>query len=386
MTSTSNASASTDGKVVIGCMTDEKQFEDVPLGPMYGAQTAAKKRKSNVTDDAIKITNALFLTYPQIEPENLGPDGAPILTGIKTELTKQLARYGEPESGVIAREKHEDGAWHAHVYWRFKSLAPGTKRTVLHADLLLYGKHGNYQVPRSDIAVSKYCQKEGDYIWWGVDPNHARRARAEHTKIMLDDVVNGKMSPHEYVTQNPNEIMQYLALKKNLMAWKADAQTRPVPPQVQWLQGPPGIGKTTIALASTLTTFVVPLAPTNQTWWMDGYAGQDHIVFDNLSVMSHPPMDWFLKVLDAGACPSQTKGGFTQITAKKVTITSTDSPQDVFPTCDAQLMRRLTLYTKLSWNAANTDVDHTEVDLSAWKPRPLAPSVQTLVDLIKTLT
>jgi len=303
-TSTENGNNLNGGQpVIIGTMSDKAMWEDVPIDKMTSAAASAltvtkggngsgsKKRKSNESEDSIRITNALFLTYPQyyVVPPNSSSDHADKvdLDVIKEDLKFKLARYGELDEGVIAREKHADGNWHLHAYIHFKPdlQNPERKRTILHKDLELDGHRGDYQVPRSSSAVTKYCTKEGDYVWWGVDPTKARAARTSHTKIMKEDLVTGKTSVHDFIAQNPDQIGDYLNLKRNLMAWKADSQTRTAPPQVLWLQGPPGIGKTSVARAASATTFIVPLAKTDQMWWMDGDSGQDVIMFDNLTTL-----------------------------------------------------------------------------------------------------
>jgi len=382
-----------DDEIVIGCMTEDAIFKDVPYPKGMKETSAAppqgqKKRRVSRASDSIKITNALFLTYPQIDPANCNNGDGPDLNKVKDELTKQLNRYGSTDNGIIAREKHADGNWHVHVYYHLLAIPVGSSRTVLHADLTLWGKHGNYQAPRSNEAVIKYCKKEGDFIWWGINPHHAHTARKEHSRIFEEDLVSGKASLADYVEANPSKIRDYLNLKRSLMAYRADTQrARLDPPQVLWIQGPSGVGKTTLATACAKNYFIVPLAKTDATWWMDGYSGEEVVIFDNLSAHSHPPMDWFLKVLDRGNCASQVKGGMVSVTATKIIITSTGSPEAVFYQCDTQLMRRITQWLVLEYsNPEKTDITTTTKDLSAWKTLDLTPTMKELIAHMKATT
>jgi len=257
-----------DDEVMIGTMTEAQIFKDIPY-PKGVHQTSAapgQKKRRTTNNDCIKITNALFLTYPQLDPVNYANGAGPNLQKVKDELTKQLTRYGVSDNGIIAREKHEDGNWHVHVYWHFVPIPVGSNRTVLHVDLTLWGKRGNYQAPRSNEAVVKYCKKEGDFIWWGIDPHKAHAARTSHARILEEDLVTGKTTLVEFFQQNPNKIMHYLNYKRSLMAYLADKQqTRLEPPEVLWIQGPSGIGKSTLATSCAKTYFVVPLAKTDAT-------------------------------------------------------------------------------------------------------------------------
>lgn len=61
---------------------------------------------------------------------------------------------------IIAKEDHEDGTPHVHVYLQLDQRVSISDPAFLD----LWGHHGNYQVVRSSKAVEAYCTKEEDYI------------------------------------------------------------------------------------------------------------------------------------------------------------------------------------------------------------------------------
>lgn len=348
-----------------------------PAPPPTPESEPEPKKQKRGGPDSIRITRTLFLTYPQYSLET------PELNEIKEKLNNQLSRYGKSTSGIIAREKHQDGHWHLHVFWEMEAAKTAEgKRTVLHQDLALNGKRGNYQVPRSNAAVLQYCKKEGDYIWWGTDPTEADHARRAHKKIMASALIEGTATLKEFCDANPNELKNLNKWQAGLNIYKTLSTDRRQAPYVWWIQGPAGIGKTSTARASSGTIFEVPLAATGATWWMDGYNGQDTILFDNLSKDMHPQFDWFLRILDAGNCIAQTKGGMIPITAKQIVITSCFSPVYCWgDQTDAQLYRRITKYTKLEWTSfEKKEVTIGEVDLSEYKVQKLAPGILKLIE------
>jgi len=98
-------------------------------------------------------TKTLFLTYPCCPLE-------------KEEALRQLMeKCPEVEDYIVARETHQSGDLHLHVYLRMKDHL-----SVKGADFLdLVNSegppfHGNYRSCRSQRSVQRYCTKEGDYI------------------------------------------------------------------------------------------------------------------------------------------------------------------------------------------------------------------------------
>lgn len=68
----------------------------------------------------------------------------------------------------MARELHEDGTPHVHVFAKY------SKKVEWKSDKWDIGTyHGNYQVAKSWKAVERYCKKDGDYLT-NIDVSSAR--------------------------------------------------------------------------------------------------------------------------------------------------------------------------------------------------------------------
>lgn len=97
---------------------------------------------------------AFFLTYPQA-------------TGIVLDDLflhfKEDWRHGasntQPQDVLVAKEQHEDGADHFHVFLRFNC-----RIDILNERAFDYGdKHPNIQSARSPKSVIQYCTKDGNF-------------------------------------------------------------------------------------------------------------------------------------------------------------------------------------------------------------------------------
>jgi len=357
----------------------------------------------------------LFLTYPQlisVNSEVVTPlsvptmeDGGPELDKIKDKLLGQLDSYIRSKKivcfdrGVVAREKHADGGWHLHVYLH-AVLADGvTKCRIKHSDLDLYQHHGNYQQCRSDEAVMKYCAKEGDFVWWGVDPRLRSKARGNKQNLVLAKVISQSITVEQAVTESPGLFTKYVQLKKSLDLWRAEANRRPVgtSPRFIYLMGPSGVGKTTIArgLFTEEETFL-PVLPTRpgDPWWFDGYAGQKCLVFDNVSTDTMPPYDLICQMVDTSSSMVPVKGAVLRCSPHVVVITTTLHPKDLWPSqWDIQMRRRITDF----WIASSVTMDDPEnanalndrivmwtpVPMSRWKVLTLPPQTTRLMKTLK---
>jgi len=355
---------------------------------------------------SLRVKGGMFLTYPQFERYDMGKPHSS-LEDIKAKILGQLSGYvreGKVESydrGIIAFEQHEDGNWHLHMYIHAK-LREQTEVRIKHCDLDLDGHHGNYQAARSDEKVSKYCLKDGDYIFWGVDPATIADLRGKKRSFSLAPLINGTQSLDEMVLQCPHLLLKYDVLQKNLSMYQASKKRRPAgtAPRFVYLTGPSGVGKTTVAksLVPEEETFLVPLPQTKGVWWFDGYTGQRCLVFDNVSRETCPPYDLICQMVDTSPCRVPVKGGHVICSPDVIVVTSTVHPSQLWTTAwDVQVKRRLTdlwvastissrtmsenqeAITELEHGVDRTSVVWTQVDLTPWRVTALPTGTTTLL-------
>jgi len=117
--------------------------------------------------------------------------------------------------------------------------------------------------------------------------------------------------------------------------------------EVEWIYGPSGSNKSTIAECENPGAYWLGIGATGTLWW-DGYDGEDTIVIDDF----RPPMCSYselLKMLNSrGRYRIEWKGGSGWLTAKKIVFTSIRHPQSMFVCSEdepwAQMDRRITRY------------------------------------------
>lgn len=306
---------------------------------------------------SVRCHGGLLLTYPKFA----AVDEVINLEEIKTELLAQLGGYVRSgktsgfDRGVVAKELHKDtvsttdgvsvpGMQHLHVYLHCK-LNGGTQFRIKHSDLDLRGHHGNYLAIGVDNGVAKYCQKDGDYIWWGQDPVAREALRKRHRSVALAGLMNGTDSLDDVVLEFPNLLPQYAQLLKGLNYYKAARRLRKDggAPTFLYLMGPSGAGKTSVALSLSdrVNIYLVPLQA-NASTWFDGYQGEPVVVFDNVSPLNVPAYDLICRLVDRSPLIAPTKGGHTTMWPAIVVVTSVHHPTAVWPMWDVQLARRLT--------------------------------------------
>lgn len=341
-----------------------------PFAESEAAVDASKKRKPEAIVDC---RGGLFLTYPRFTPD------LPDLEFAKKVLLAQLEKYStrrqfEWESGVFAREKHRDGTYHLHVHLKMK---PAMRVKIAHADLdfdplSAIGapntgvpggvRHGNYQSAISNVAVMKYCTKDGDYIFFGTDPKVTDRMRQNHVSLILAKVLTGELSVEQAVMEKPTLLLNYSRLQQNLGMFRTNQITVTGPPSLLYLYGQSGVGKTTLAtlLAEGRSSFFVSLpavSSSTQVWWFDHYQGQEVMVFDNCSSMTAPPYDLMCRLVDSSPCQLPVKGGFVKSKVKMVIVTSILDPCSLWLNLfDEQMRRRLTRVFHGIWKTSSPDM------------------------------
>lgn len=267
------------------------------------------------------------------------------------DILKTFVTLGSVESwdsGVVARERHEDGSWHLHCYAHAKMNGERKRFRVPHKVLDQMGKHGNYQAALSDIAVAKYCMKEGDFIFWGRDPTVRAELRGKKRNLVLAEVLSGKTTIEQAVENQPELLLKYNILTQNLNQFKAAkrASERKGRPEFHYIVGPSGVGKTTLAMSlfPAEETYKVPLpSQHSKAWWFNGYHGQKCLVFDNVSKETVPPYDLLCQMVDNSMCLLPVKGGLVTCSPCVVLVTSVLQPGVLWENnWDIQMKRRLT--------------------------------------------
>jgi len=251
----------------------------------------------------------LFLTYPQcpLTPEQ-----------VESSLLDHL-QVENPVVMVVARELHEDGNTHYHVY---VELANKIHRRTPHCLDIVAGDrtfHGNYQGARSKAQALGYVKKYGDLRIYpagttieeieappskrreavvaalldegatmdevrkednGFFLMHLKRIKEYHAwvvgqraQLLLKDWValDERAPPHF----NPSEVMVYMWLRDNIKCDRSPRQEH------LWIVGPARVGKSYLisTLAKACLTYWVPTEE-----WFDEYTNQvELIAFDEFN-------------------------------------------------------------------------------------------------------
>lgn len=91
------------------------------------------------------------------------------------------------------------------------------------------------------------------------------------------------------------------------------------------LWGAPGSGKTSLAKSSFPDAYEWMPQRGNTVWW-DGYMGEHTIIIDEFA--NNFPYHYALRILGDAGCRVEFKGGTVQLMAKRIVVTSMDSPLD----------------------------------------------------------
>lgn len=255
---------------------------------------------------------------------------------------------------VYGKEIGKQGTPHLQIYMEFqntKSMSVINKKLF---PLWLGFRRG------TPLQAAGYCRK-GE----STDTNYAQFADNPHEtwdgemfgilshqgkRTDLDDpvemIVEDKRPMREVARTYPREFVKYhkgfTALRSHLL----EPRSLKGPPEVIWLWGGTGLGKTRDAYIKYFPDEPHYVwKPSNGNWW-DGYDGEMKIILDEF----RGTMPWadILGLLDRNEYRAPIKGGFVQIQADKFIITSPFQPCMCYRDKDdgadhfRQLQRRIT--------------------------------------------
>lgn len=192
-----------------------------------------------------------------------------------------------------------------------------------------------------DQAIA-YCKKE--------DPNPYERGdrREQGHRTDLDNVRQVAMTEgmrgvsEQYSYHQMRTAEKFLTYNEEPRDWK---------PTVIWIWGTSGAGKSRLArqICEEYGNGD-PYTKNDATKWWEGYDGHEDVIIDDFRD-SWWPITETLRVLDRYECRVECKGGYRQLRARIIIVTSIIAPENMYRSATgeptAQLLRRIDHIEKL---------------------------------------
>nr|QKV51138.1 putative replication associated protein [Crucivirus sp.] len=180
------------------------------------------------------------------------------------------------------------------------------------------------------LSLGKYSEKPGvipdSQIEVGDFNNVGQGKRSDLTET-AENIRDG-MTLTDVAIKSPQMIVKYGRGLQHLRLLTAKQRDRNIPVIVHVLYGSAGKNKTRAAYDMSKDEKRLYSKPSGGTWW-DGYDGGDEILIDEFD-----PEEWkrseFLKVTDRYPHMVQTKGGFVNLAATTIIITTNHHPRTWF--------------------------------------------------------
>lgn len=193
-------------------------------------------------------------------------------------------------------------------------------------------------------ASFKYCQKEQSRVdgpWtYGVRSHQGIRTDLADIKQRLD-------AGERVIDITDNHFGSWVRYHRAFSTYKSEKQ-EPVneAKEVLVLYGATGLGKSRAVHDLFPDVYVIPPPQPGGALWLDGYNGQENVLFDDFYGMSRGD-SWrksdMLRLLDRYGLSMPVKGSFTYWKPKRIFITSEIHPSLWWPSDDnSSLLRRIT--------------------------------------------
>jgi len=179
-----------------------------------------------------------------------------------------------------------------------------------------------------------YCSKQGDFKEWGQKSDG--QGRRNDIREVANLIKSGDITPTDIMFDYPDLYLKYSRSFEKMFS--AVQPHRKEPPQVFWLYGLAGTGKTRHVIDKFGDENVYIKDGTS--WW-DGYSQQEVILIDDFD--NGIPYRTLLRILDRYRFQGQVKGGYVNINSPYIYITCEHPPSRYWLGNELdQVTRRLT--------------------------------------------
>lgn len=234
---------------------------------------------------------------------------------------------------IFGKEKGKEGTPHLQGYCELNTQTVFSKiQKALNKRAHLEGRKGTAK------QAIDYCKKDGEVTEYGEPRKQGKRGDLDNIREMAAEQGMREVTS----IGNAQQIAvaaKYLTYNEDKRSWK---------PEVIWISGPSGSGKS--YLARELTKEMDTFEKTDSSKWWDGYDKQEAIIWDDFR---DTDISWrdLLCFLDRYAYKFEVKGGFRQCLAKTIIITSIKTPEKCYRHIGEdreQLYRRITEHKMLN--------------------------------------
>lgn len=236
-----------------------------------------------------------------------------------TKNDEQILKDWEKCYLVFGHEIGESGTPHIQGFITFKRAYRLSQLKKLHSTA-----HWEQAVATDAM---NYCMKDGNYTI-----EDFRKKKGERTDIA--EVL--KKDLNQIVNENPDLYIKYHNGIEKLFAKKQKA--RNFKPEVIWLHGPTGTGKTRRVVEAEPSLWI---SGRNLKWW-NGYENEEAVLFDDFRA-DFCTFHELLRILDRYPYKIEVKGCYREFNSKRIYITSCYAPNEVYNTREdiGQLIRRI---------------------------------------------
>jgi len=229
----------------------------------------------------------------------------------------------EPRSTyfIVGKEVGDGGTPHLQGFAAFRG------RHYFNALRKLFGSRVHLEVARGTALQNRsYCSKDGNFREGGEPPKEgpSKRTRDELGAEFAISIGSGSRGISEFADANPGT---WYFSGHNLLRNALSIMPAVCRPDisVQWLYGPPGVGKSRKAHQDLPEAYIKD----PRTKWWNGYLGEKAVIIDDFGPQGID-INHLLRWFDRYKCLVENKGGMIALIADTFIVTSNFHPKELF--------------------------------------------------------